>query len=206
MQRWNTVVFEGSERLEQARSERGPGRGLLTYSNHVSLFDDPLLIACLAEPRWEDMRWIAADALNFFGSPLRGWIFNGGKAVPIVRGVGLDQPGMAFLAERLALGDWVHVFPEGGRSRDAGARLRLPFKAGVAHLVRASRPVLLGFHHRGMDAVLPIGARFPRRGQTVHVRFGEIRDSAVDFDGWDLDAITRAVERDLQALETANAG
>jgi hypothetical protein len=58
----------------------------------------------------------------------------------VERGAGLAQPGMAAAEARLAAGDWLHVFPEGTRSRDgrmAGVR------RGVGRLVAAcDRPPL----------------------------------------------------------------
>ena len=139
----NTIEMRHAERLEDARRR---GRGLLTLANHVSLFDDPWLTACLSSAQWSSLRWIAADALNFFGSPLKAAIFNAGKCVPIVRGAGLDQPGMHFLVERLEAGDWVHFFPEGTRTRNPDGSMQA-LKPGFAHLIRAARPVVLPFHH-----------------------------------------------------------
>lgn len=201
MQGLNRVTLHGAEALHDARSRQQRGRGLLTFSNHRSLFDDPLLLACFADPEWHSLRWIAADALNFFGSPLKATIFNAGKAVPLVRGVGVDQPGMTFLAERLRAGDWVHVFPEGGRSRELGGRLQLPFKRGLGELVQAARPLLLPFHHEGMQRVLPIGARLPRAGKRVTVRFGELVDSDAALADEAVEAITRWAEARLLSLE-----
>ncbi|TNE87005.1 MAG: 1-acyl-sn-glycerol-3-phosphate acyltransferase [Deltaproteobacteria bacterium] len=169
----NRVTLVDAERLDEARAT---GRGLLTLSNHVSLFDDPWLTACLSGPQWGSLRWIGADAINFFGSPLKAAVFNAGKCVPIVRGAGLDQPGMHFLAERLAQGEWVHFFPEGTRTRREDGAME-PLKSGFAHLVRAARPLVLPFHHQGMRDVLPVGARLPRVGREVIVRFGEAVDT-----------------------------
>jgi len=40
------------------------------------------------------------------------------QVLPVERGRGMDQPGMRAAERRLAAGDWVHIFPEGTRSRD----------------------------------------------------------------------------------------
>lgn len=178
MQRRNTLNFIGRERWDALFGERGEaweardGRGLLSVSNHVSLFDDPLLISNLGATRYDDVRWIAADQRNFFGSNLKGVVFSAGKCVPIIRGEGLDQPGLDFLRSRLELGEWVHIFPEGGRSREEGGLLQRPLKTGVGKLIHETNPIVMPFYHYGMHRVQPIGARFPRRGQEVKVLFG----------------------------------
>ncbi len=197
MQVLNRVEFHHVERLEAARAM---GRPLLTFSNHVSLFDDPWLMATMSGARWEELRWIATDALNFFDTPVKAWFFSAGKGVPIVRGAGLDQPGFHFLEEKLREGEWVHVFPEGTRSRTP-LELHRPFKPGLAFLIQAARPLLLPFHHRGMEGVLPIGATFPRFRNTVHVRFGEITDAAQGLADASIEDITRWAEEELLGLQ-----
>lgn len=174
--RMNRLEIEGLDRLEAARERRD--RGLLTYSNHVSLFDDPLLDSNFDLGAYDGIRWIAADAINFFGSRARAWLFTAGRAVPIMRGFGVDQPGLAFLGDRLREGAWVHMFPEGGRTRGPNALMADSFKSGIGRLMAEARPALLPFYHYGMHEVLPVGAKLPRRGKTVRVVFGE----AVDCD------------------------
>ena len=171
MRRLNSVNFIGTERWEDAFSHGG--RGILSFSNHVSLFDDPLLVSNLGRTRFDDVRWIGADHQNFYGSALKGFISAAGKCVPIVRGAGLDQPGLSFLCERLKEGEWVHIFPEGGRTRDPDARMRLPFKTGIGQLMVEARPVVMPFYHYGMHRILPIGRTVPKTGHAVTVRFGQ---------------------------------
>lgn len=199
-------VMRGLNHLENPCEESlatalSRGRGLITFSNHVSFFDDPFLTACLGRPRWEKLRWVGADAHNFFGSWLKGVIFNAGKCVPIVRGAGIDQPGMRFLQERLTAGEWVHLFPEGGRTRDPDGLLRLPFKSGLARMVRASRPLLLPFLHHGMREVLPIGAWLPRAGRRVVLKWGSLEDSSAGLADESEDAITRWAETTLAGMQ-----
>jgi monolysocardiolipin acyltransferase len=198
MQGLNQVVMHNPEAFRKARSG---GRGLLSFSNHVSLFDDPLLTACISETQWASLRWIAADAMNFFGSWSKAAVFNGGKCVPIVRGAGVTQPGMTFLAEKLAEGDWVHVFPEGGRTRHVGGRLQLPFKRGMAELITSARPLVVPFHHSGMEQVLPIGHRLPSINKRVELRFGQVTNTADGLADQPVDAVTRWAEDQLGGLE-----
>jgi monolysocardiolipin acyltransferase len=201
MQGLNRVDLHDRHRFEAARAQQRAGRGLLTFSNHVGLFDDPWLLACFQGPEWEGLRWVTADALNFFDTRLKAAVFSAGKAVPILRGAGVDQPGMTFLAERLRAGEWVHIFPEGGRSRRPEGRLRRPLKPGLAHLVLQTRPLLLGFHHRGMHEVLPIGARLPRIGRRVTLRFGEPFATHDGLADQGVEAIMSRVEQELLGLE-----
>ena len=165
----NTLHFHDRHLWDEAFSHEG--NGVLTFSNHVSLFDDPLLIANLGRTAYPELRWIGADDKNFFGNALKGWVYSAGKVVPLVRGGGLEQPGFDHLLERLKLGDWVHIFPEGGRTRDPNARLKTPFKRGIGKLIEGALPVALPFYHYGMHQILPIGASFPKIGQQVNVYF-----------------------------------
>ncbi|MEX1195453.1 MAG: lysophospholipid acyltransferase family protein [Dehalococcoidia bacterium] len=174
MMRMNHLTIEGRERFDTAQ-DRG-SRGLLTFSNHVSLFDDPLLISCLFSGPYSRVRWVGADAINFFGNRFKAWLFTAGRSVPIMRGAGLDQPGIDFLRDRLRAGDWVHLLPEGGRTRDPEARMAPSFKAGIGVLIAESKPLALPFYHYGMHKVLPVGAVRPRSGNRVRVLFGETMD------------------------------
>jgi monolysocardiolipin acyltransferase len=170
MRRLNTLNIEGRGRFEAAANREG--RGLLTFSNHVSMFDDPLLTANFTSASYDDIRWVASDAVNFFGSWWKAWVFTAGKCVPVVRGGGVEQDGFFFLRDRLMEGSWVHVFPEGGRTRDSQALMQAPFKSGIGRLIEEAHPLALPFYHYGMHNVLPVGAARPRAGHEVVLRFG----------------------------------
>ena len=169
MQTMNTVEFENSDEWNELTQQRD--RGLLSFSNHVSYFDDPLLISNLGTTAYRQVRWIAADHKNFFGTALKGFIFSAGKCVPIIRGGGLDQPGFDFLLERLRLGEWVHIFPEGGRTREQTGKLKKPFKLGIGRLLAEAKPIAIPFYHYGMHEILPVGKKWFSSGKKVRVQF-----------------------------------
>lgn len=173
MQFLNQVQIKDLENLYAAKKEARP---LITFSNHVSIFDDPFITACFGTQIARE-RYIGADAQNFFSKRLTGLFFSQGKCVPIVRGAGFNQPGFHYLQEKLIENKWVHIFPEGGRTRDPGSGLKTPFTQGLAHLILSSKPLILPFIHSGMEKILPVGGRFPKVGKKAKVVFGKTFDS-----------------------------
>ncbi len=95
-----------------------------------------------------------------------------------MRGAGMDQPGLRFLLERLKEGRWVHIFPEGKRTRKPVGRMADELKSGIGMLMAEALPVALPFYHYGMHKVLPVGSLRPRRGKRVRLVFGEPIDCA----------------------------
>ena len=85
MRRLNSLEVHGLAHIEAARASDRP---LITFSNHVSLFDDPWLPGAVVEGPWESLRWCATDDVNFFSHPLTRRFFSAGKGVPVVRGAG----------------------------------------------------------------------------------------------------------------------
>jgi monolysocardiolipin acyltransferase len=112
-----------------------PQRGLLTVSNHRSLFDDPGILSCLLplpiaiQPRHQ--RWGICSQEYCFNDALPSFVkgyIGAGQVLPICRGGGINQQLLLDFGRHLVNGEWCHVFPEGGvwQWKELGGRRQLP--------------------------------------------------------------------------------
>jgi monolysocardiolipin acyltransferase len=174
----NSVQIYGAEKLHQALQERPKGKPLLTVSNHVAAMDDPFVIASLLPPsvmlEAQKLRWTLCATDRCFTNPVLSTFFRSVKVLPVSRGDGIYQKGMDMALSKLNSGGWVHIFPEGSRSKDGGKTIA-PSKRGVGRLVMDadSLPVVIPFVHTGMQDIMPVGKRIPRAGKQVIVVVGD---------------------------------
>jgi len=87
-----------------------------------------------------------------------------------------NQAGLLEACVRIDSGDWVHFFPEGGRSRDMHLRPARPGVGKVLYHTPEARVVPICFY--GTQDVMPVGARFPVPGKKVRVSVGDPIDLA----------------------------
>lgn len=233
--------FAGQDKLIACIEEhQRTGKGLITVSNHVSLFDDPLVFIALLNMRFPSEKskcWYSTACANNFNpdgkglgsritryfSEVANMVFlsraykRGEKQIegdPIVEvqerfderlqrrvearasSLGLDienyiqtfltpwgrgmspgkvqtfnQTGLLEACVRIDSGDWVHFFPEGGRSRDMHLRPARPGVGKVIYDTPEARVVPICFY--GTQDVMPVGAKFPVPGKKVHVSVGD---------------------------------
>ncbi|KAI6684931.1 hypothetical protein NL676_030844 [Syzygium grande] len=174
----NRVQVYGVEKLHDALLHRPKNKSLLTVSNHVASVDDPFVIASLLPPSVlldaQNLRWTLCATDRCFSNPVTSAFFRSVKVLPVSRGEGIYQKGMDMAVSKLNSGGWVHIFPEGSRSRDGGRTIGSA-KRGVGRLVldADSIPMVVPFVHTGMQDIMPIGANFPRIGKTVIVLIGD---------------------------------
>ncbi|RZB49380.1 Tafazzin isoform B [Glycine soja] len=179
----------GLEKLHSALLHRPKGKPLLTVSNHVASMDDPLVIASLLPPSVlldaRNLRWTLCATDRCFKNPVTSAFFRSVKVLPVSRGDGIYQEGMDLALSKLNHGGWVHIFPEGSRSRDGGKTMGSS-KRGVGRLVLDgdSMPLVVPFVHTGMQEIMPVGANFPRIGKMVTVLIGDPInfDDILEFD------------------------
>ena len=179
--------YELFMRLVRGGKPARGNRGLLTVANHTSVLDDPMLQSTLVgfapalEPQLH--RWGICKAQICFKDALHASFTGAGKVIPAVVGAGLEQPLFKSAARKLADGDWVHIFPEGGcnqtgRVGQGHLRVRLEgfvlprdeataerigrLKWGVGKLAarvafgpNREPPLIIPYYHVGMSDIMP---------------------------------------------------
>lgn len=145
--------------------------GVILAANHLSFLDSMLLMYSL--PR----RVSFLGKAEYLESRFTRKLFPAAGMIPVDRsGRGVVQS-LDRAANRLASGEIVGIFPEGTRSRDGHLHRG---HAGVAHLaLRSGAPIVPVGIVGSAEAQAP-GARIPRRGAEVTMRFG----SPLDLGRW----------------------
>jgi 1-acyl-sn-glycerol-3-phosphate acyltransferase len=132
------ILVNGVYRIKKSGTERIPAQGAaLLICNHVSFVDAIVLMAASPRP----IRFVMDHAI--FRTPVLGWIFRHGKAIPIASAKEHPETyerAFAEVSKELADGQLVCIFPE-GRITDNGELY--PFKAGMMKiLARDPVPVI----------------------------------------------------------------
>ncbi|KAI3633079.1 hypothetical protein MIR68_009154 [Amoeboaphelidium protococcarum] len=194
----NFKLYGGEKLFEQVekRLNDHPHGALITYCNHQTTLDDPLLFgvlkgAHLIHWRHGRLRWtLIADDICFT-NPLFNWVFTHTQGLPTVRnglGDGIYQPSINHGIDLLNHNGWLHVFPEGKVNyvdlprRDAPQSTGLlPFRWGIARLIMETQVPLtiLPMYVMGMNQVLPDGYMMPKLFKKVSLTIGDQVDMSV---------------------------
>ena len=129
------VLTHGVYRFRVRGDEHIPAQGpALLVCNHVSYVDAVLLMAASPRP----IRFLMDHRI--FATPVLGWLFRLGKAIPVApRSEDPEAYERAFAeaGQVLAEGELLAIFPEGGITRDGSL---MPFKPGLMKILE-SHPV-----------------------------------------------------------------
>jgi 1-acyl-sn-glycerol-3-phosphate acyltransferase len=136
---------------------------VLLVANHASYLDPPLVgITCRRV-----ITFLAQAGLAKLG-PMRWWLDRMGVTLIDRRAPSKDA--LRLIADCLAAGEAVCLFPEGTRSADGTVA---EFRSGVEFLVRRTGAPVVPIGLDGSARAFPRGAKFPRPVKLV-VRYGEV--------------------------------
>ena len=152
--------------LEHLRGLDGP---VLFAANHLSLVDNPAILVSLPW-RWRLRVTTAAGdgVLDERGRMQRFLAMLLANAFPLAQSGQVHQS-MKYCRRLVDAGWSVLYFPEGRRS-ETGALLE--FKSGIGTLAVQTGRLVVPVRIKGTEDVMPMGARYPRRG-LIEVTFGE---------------------------------
>jgi 1-acyl-sn-glycerol-3-phosphate acyltransferase len=160
---------------------------VILASNHLSVVDSLVIPIVTRRPVY----FLAKN--EYFVKPLTRSLMLGLNQIPVDRSGGraslmaLDAA-LPVLREGKVLG----IFPEGTRSPDGRLYRGRP---GVAKLALDTGATIVPVGLFGTDKVQPLGARLPRLGAKVEVRFGE----PLDLSKWDGTPVDSRVLREISA-------
>ena len=151
----------------EGREHVPDGPGIILASNHLSITDPILLDVVIDGSVGRNVRYMAkAEARSM---PVLGWLLQRYGGFFVRRGQA-DREAYRMARAVLDGGDWLGLAPEGTRSRTGQLGEAKP---GVVLLATRAGAMVLPVAIWGSEKLWPIGARLPRPGTTVHIRFGE---------------------------------
>lgn len=162
---------------------------IITFSNHISTLDDPIMWGWISRRisySFKDARWVLGAQEITFPSPIIAFFSARAKILPIMRGLGLKQPGMTMAKEAMSNGDWIHIFPE-GRVNMTSSAILTPLRWGIGQLIidyyleTHRLPHIIPIVLRGVDNVLPYGSRIriPRPFKSIDLAIGESMSNSI---------------------------
>jgi len=168
MRLFNRVKIVGKKHLDRAKMP------FMFVSNHVTLLDDMFIGPLIFTPRgffnFNFMPYHTPEEKNFYKGPIVSWIMEHLKCIPLTRGEGINQPGIAAIIEKLKEGGNVQIYPEGTRTRTGRLGRGKP---GVGKIVYDAQCQVVPCYHSGLEKVLPIGRTFPRFFKKITIIIGE---------------------------------
>jgi 1-acyl-sn-glycerol-3-phosphate acyltransferase len=178
-------------RLRMIGREHLPDRGAaIVLSNHASFLDPFLISARCGRP----VRWLVTR--EFYAKPQFRWILRWLGTIPVGGGRSMLRS-YRRIAEVLARGELVGIFPEGGISRDGEMK---PFRDGAAALACQFHVPVVPMHIDGTFEALSRYARWPRF-VPVTIRVGA---PILPAAGGETVTLTEAMRAAIVALEAEN--
>ncbi len=152
-------------------TEHVPKTGpLLVTINHLSVMDVPTLGTVLIKLGWQPgVNMFTISKQELFEKPILPFLMGQLGMFPVYRNQ-VDLNAMRTILAIFKRGALLGIAPEGARSPTGHLQL---FQPGVAKIAIQKKIPILPVGLVGMEKVLPIGAKLPRR-VPIEIRFGRV--------------------------------
>lgn len=157
------------------------GRGIVTYANHISVLDEPIMWGALPSSYFWDrrtVRWSLGASDIIFKNELYRWFFRQGQTLEVFRDRGIYQDAINQAIQHIGRGAWIHIFPEGKVNLTRSTYMRR-FKWGISRLILEAPicPYVVPVWLMGFDQIMPHPRApprwVPRTGADICVVFGD---------------------------------
>lgn len=164
-------LFHSYFDLTVVGQERVPKTGpLLVTINHLSVFDLPSLGTAMVNAGWlPGVNMFTISKQELFEKPLLPKLMARLGMFPVHRNT-VDINAMRTILSIFKRGALLGIAPEGTRSPTGHLQL---FQPGVAKIAIQKKIPILPVGLVGMEKVMPIGSKFPRR-VPVEIHFGQV--------------------------------
>lgn len=161
-----TLGFTRVVRTEIVNADVVPDEGaVILAANHTSMIDVFFILAAIRREA------IAMAMAELWKSPFTRWLVEVLGQIPVVRGDSESgKRAMESAEHALEDGALVGIFPEGKCAKPGEV---IPYRPGVAVLAKDTGVPIIPVRLVNANEVLPLDKKFPRRGNTVYVIFGE---------------------------------
>ncbi|KAH8918332.1 acyltransferase-domain-containing protein [Atractiella rhizophila] len=174
------VKVEGLQAFKALLDNPKRTRGVLTFANHRSVVDDPLIWGVLPKDHYREsrrIRWTLGASDICFTNPVFRRFFTEGQVIETFRGNGIYQKAVDNSTSLLNRGHWVHIFPEGYVNQSHPYQL-LRFRWGIARMLMETKelPYIVPVWIKGFEDIMPEDRGFPRflprLGAELSISFG----------------------------------
>ena len=190
-----TLGFTRIIRTEIVNADVVPDRGaVILAANHTSMIDVFFILGAIRRQA------IAMAMAELWKSPFTRWLVEVLGQIPVVRGDPESGRQATDAAEdALEAGALVGIFPEGKCVKPGDT---VDYKPGVAVLSKRTGVPIIPVRLINANEVLPLDRKFPSRGHTVYVVFGEPMDPD---DYASVDELLEETRRRITALDAPAA-
>ncbi|ORX48174.1 hypothetical protein BCR36DRAFT_294098 [Piromyces finnis] len=174
-------------RLERLILNRPKDVPLITYCNHLTVIDDPVIWGGINKKciNPETFRHTVGAKELCSGKGFLNDFFNAAKIITVIRGNGVYQKDLDKAVEVVNSGEWLHIFPEGKIHPNKNSRIN-DFKWGIGRFIMESKkcPIVVPIYIHDLDKVIFVNKPFINLKEKFVISYGNPVNIEPLFNKW----------------------